>query len=319
MLTRPNDRLPPYRSFGVLLGLLACAGFVLCSTSLIFSIRAYARLTAGNVVINQLFGVGTGLGMGILTFDWAQITYVFSPLIMPWWAQANMFAGFICAYWIIAPALYYSNVRPFDHLLARAQSLIEIVRAREQVFETAFLPVSVMTVFDRFGQPYNASRVLDVSGQSLDRAAYADYSPVYMPIAFVVAYGAQFMVLVAIIVDAALHRRKEIWERLRSRPTAEDIDIHVELMQGYPRVPSWAYLALLLAAFGLSAALVSVRLRSFQADDVFSEHHVHTGLADGSPCLGTGHCDRSRAPLLCALRFHLRDDIDHRAYRPLCW
>lgn len=49
--------------------------------------------------------------MGILTFDWAQITYVLSPLVMPWWAQANVFAGFVLAFWIATPALYYSNVR----------------------------------------------------------------------------------------------------------------------------------------------------------------------------------------------------------------
>lgn len=72
---------------------------------------AHQPCAAENVVVNQLFGVGTGLGMGVFTFDWAQIAYVTSPMVMPWWAQANVFGGFVLAFWIVTPALYYSNVR----------------------------------------------------------------------------------------------------------------------------------------------------------------------------------------------------------------
>ena len=36
-----------------------------------------------NVVVNQLFGTMSGLGMGVLTFDWAMIGYVGSPLVTP--------------------------------------------------------------------------------------------------------------------------------------------------------------------------------------------------------------------------------------------
>lgn len=64
----------------------------------------------GKPVINQLFGTVTGLGMGFLTFDWAQISWRGSPLMYPFWAQANIMAGFVIFYWIIAAALYYSNV-----------------------------------------------------------------------------------------------------------------------------------------------------------------------------------------------------------------
>jgi len=63
-----------------------------------------------NVVINQLFGVNTGLGMGLLTFDWAQISWVSNPLVTPWWAQLNFFAGFVFMYWILVPVFYYTNV-----------------------------------------------------------------------------------------------------------------------------------------------------------------------------------------------------------------
>ena len=65
-----------------------------------------------DVVINQLFGVSGGLGMGILTFDWAQITWIGSPLMVPWWAEVQIFAGFFMVYWILCPILYYTNVGP---------------------------------------------------------------------------------------------------------------------------------------------------------------------------------------------------------------
>ena len=36
-----------------------------------------------NTVINVLFGTSTGLGMSALTFDWALISYMFNPLVVP--------------------------------------------------------------------------------------------------------------------------------------------------------------------------------------------------------------------------------------------
>ncbi|GAA6021624.1 hypothetical protein JCM8202_002357 [Rhodotorula sphaerocarpa] len=191
-------------------------------------------LAPKNVVVNQLFGVGTGLGMGVFTFDWAQIAYVTSPMVMPWWAQANVFGGFVLAFWIVTPALYYSNV-----------------------FDAAFLPMSIPTVFDRFGQPYNSTRILDAAGSELDVTAYAGYSPVYMPMAFVIAYAAGLMIMTAFVVNTSLFNGKEIWRRLRRRPSPEDVDVHVKLMQEYPEVPDWAYLAFLLGALGLSIAAVA--------------------------------------------------------------
>lgn len=66
-----------------------------------------------NRVVNQLFGVESGLGMGLLTFDWAQITWVGSPLMVPWWAEVHVMAGFVMFYWILCPIMYYTNVSRF--------------------------------------------------------------------------------------------------------------------------------------------------------------------------------------------------------------
>lgn len=72
---------------------------------------ARADFRADNIVVNQLFGLSSGLGMSMITFDWSQIAYIGSPLVVPWWAEVNIFVGFFITFWIVAPALYYSNVR----------------------------------------------------------------------------------------------------------------------------------------------------------------------------------------------------------------
>ncbi len=51
-----------------------------------------------NVVVNQLFGTASGLGMSIFTFDWAQIAYIGSPLATPWWAEANIAGSMVLFY-----------------------------------------------------------------------------------------------------------------------------------------------------------------------------------------------------------------------------
>jgi hypothetical protein len=63
-----------------------------------------------NIVINQLFGYNTGLGMGILTFDWAMIAYEGSPLVTPWWAEVNVLATLILVFWIVAPIMYCEDL-----------------------------------------------------------------------------------------------------------------------------------------------------------------------------------------------------------------
>ena len=57
--------------------------------------------------------------MGLITFDWAQIAYIGSPLATPWWAEANIAAGFVFFFWILTPALY---VRVSSHIFLHMAS-----------------------------------------------------------------------------------------------------------------------------------------------------------------------------------------------------
>jgi len=63
-------------------------------------------IAPNNVAVNALFGTSTGLGMGILTFDWSMISYIGSPLVTPWWSEANTVVALVICFWIITPIIY---------------------------------------------------------------------------------------------------------------------------------------------------------------------------------------------------------------------
>ncbi|GJN94762.1 hypothetical protein Rhopal_007854-T1 [Rhodotorula paludigena] len=190
-------------------------------------------ISPNNAVVNQLFGVSSGLGMGLITFDWSQISYIGSPLVVPWWAEVNIFVAFVCAFWIIAPIMYYTNV-----------------------WDTAYLPISTSGVFDRYGQSYDTSLVVDSVNMRLNETAYQEYSPLFLPITYATAYGVAFMLAIAVIVHTVLYNGKEIWQRLR-RVRTEDEDVHMRLMKAYPEVPDWWYLGFLAIAIALSIITIA--------------------------------------------------------------
>ena len=70
-------------------------------------------IAPNNKTVNALFGTQYGLGMGIFTFDWTQITLIGNPLVIPWWAQVNILVGFVLFYWLIVPIIYFTNVRHY--------------------------------------------------------------------------------------------------------------------------------------------------------------------------------------------------------------
>jgi hypothetical protein len=84
------------------------------STKYVYSFQRWLNHThplAEHKVVNQLFGTMMGLGMSAISFDWNQIAWIGSPLMVPWWAQVHTFIGFALFWWIILPIMYYNNAR----------------------------------------------------------------------------------------------------------------------------------------------------------------------------------------------------------------
>ncbi|KAG9041039.1 hypothetical protein FS837_012799 [Tulasnella sp. UAMH 9824] len=154
-----------------------------------------------NVVANQLFGTAAGLGMSVLTFDWAQISFMGSPFLTPWWAAIQSFVGFVLFYWIILPILYYTNS-----------------------FKTGHLPIMGYLAYDRFGLPYNIDQILN-QDRTFNATAYAEYSPLYIPVSLLVTYLTAFVLATAFVVATILDFGDDLWKALRGQQQ-EVGDVH---------------------------------------------------------------------------------------------
>lgn len=218
-----------------------------------------------NVVVANLFGVASGLGLFPMTFDWAQIAYIGSPLLTPWWAAANVVGGLVLVMWIAAPIMYYKNI-----------------------LFSAYLPILSSAVFDNTGKPYNVSRILN-SDFTFDKAAYEGYSRVYLPITYVLSYAVQFASLSALVTHTTCWHGRDIWrqskqaysergekqetteyqavsaqrtEPVRSRESrTKDImsggeDVHCRLMRRYDDVPMLWYLSTFVAMLAIGIFVV---------------------------------------------------------------
>ncbi|KAJ5664579.1 hypothetical protein N7507_005310 [Penicillium longicatenatum] len=186
-----------------------------------------------NVIVNQLFGGATGISLIPISFDWSIISgYVTSPMTSPWFAIANTLIGMVAWFWILTPALHYSNI-----------------------YYGKFLPMSDSDSYDNTGQVYNVTRIL-TSEYTFDLAKYENYSPLFLSTTFALCYGLSFAGLAAVIVHVSLFHGKEIWHRMRA-VGQKDEDIHARLMAKYDTVPILWYLAVLviMTAIGLAVVL----------------------------------------------------------------
>ncbi|KAH9487322.1 Sexual differentiation process protein isp4 [Psilocybe cubensis] len=174
-----------------------------------------------NTKIAGLFGYVHGMGMSVITFDWSQIAYIGSPLATPWWAEANIFAGFVFFFWFLTPVLHYTNT-----------------------WFGEFMPISSRTSYDNEMKSYNVTRIL-TADSTFDIEAYHQYSPLFLSI------------ITATLMHAFLYFRKQIWVQAR-RSLHEQPDIHARLMSKYEQVPEWWYLTIFLSMFTLGIISIEV-------------------------------------------------------------
>ncbi|KAH0303562.1 OPT superfamily oligopeptide transporter, partial [Aureobasidium melanogenum] len=171
-----------------------------------------------NAIVNQLFGMSSGLGMVPLTLDWSQIAYIGSPLVVPTWAILNVGASLVFWIYIITPAMYYSNT-----------------------WFSAYLPIQSTAVFDDAGKTYNVTKIL-THDDKFDHAKYSAYSQLYLPITYALSnFGLQFAAVMALIIWFVLEKHTAFrrapsafksWIRAPCKVTKEGT---------YKDVPVWWY------------------------------------------------------------------------------
>ncbi|KAL4071896.1 OPT oligopeptide transporter [Scleroderma citrinum] len=190
-------------------------------------------IAPNNIVVNQLFGYVSGLGMSLVTFDWSQIAFIGSPLATPWWAEANIAVGFVFFFWLVVPCIYYTNT-----------------------WYSKYLPMSTRTSYDNTGAAYNVSRIIN-SDASFNNIAYEAYSPLFLSTTFALSYGLSFASITATLVHAFLYFRKQIWLQSR-RSMGEQEDIHARLMSKYKQVPEWWYIVIFAGMFVIGVISIEV-------------------------------------------------------------
>ncbi|ODV82195.1 small oligopeptide transporter [Suhomyces tanzawaensis NRRL Y-17324] len=188
-----------------------------------------------NVILGQLFGSSTGLGMfpNSIALDWNAIAgYVGSPLIPPVSTIATIFSSIVIIFWIIVPAIAYSNV-----------------------WYSKYLPISSASSWDRFGKRYNVSRIIDRKTLTFNQAAYESYSQLYLAPTFAISYGLSFAAITSTIVHTVLFHGREIIQQIKQQ---EKPDVHQRLMKAYTPVPEWWYLIVFLIFFPMSIVTIRV-------------------------------------------------------------
>ncbi|EXV01840.1 OPT oligopeptide transporter [Metarhizium robertsii] len=181
-----------------------------------------------NVVVNQIFGAFTGLGIVPVTFDWLTVSsWLGSPLESPAFAILNVAFGlFICL--VGAAGLVWAGPDYYR-----------------------YLPISN---FDRYAGVYNTSRILNANF-TINEAAYHEYSPILLGANFSLSYGMGFAGLISTIVHVVVFYGGDIWSRVKD-PQYDEPDVHLRLMRRYKEAPQWWFAAIfsISFAFGMIAS-----------------------------------------------------------------
>jgi hypothetical protein len=133
-------------------------------------------------VMAQQLGSGLhGLGIGAIGLDWSSISsYLGSPLASPWFATANIAAGFFIVMYIITPINYWFNV-----------------------YKARNFPIYSDGLYTETGQKYNISSIMDPQFY-FDTDAYEKNGPLYISTFFASSYGLGFACLTATVSHVLL-------------------------------------------------------------------------------------------------------------------
>jgi len=184
-------------------------------------------IAPNNIALAQITGT-SGLGVGVITLDWAGATQTVAPMVTPWFANVNIGVGFVLVAYVMVPLAYYSNL-----------------------WGAKAFPILSGGLYTTAGTPYNKEHVLDPVTHVLVESQYQAYGPLRMTTFFALTYGIGFAGLTATLVHVALFNGREIIQRWRTARLESD-DIHSRLMRVYPEVPDWWYGLLGLITFALS-------------------------------------------------------------------
>lgn len=135
----------------------------------------------------QLLGSGMhGLGIFSFTLDWAVVaSYLGSPLISPFFAIVNVFAGYVLLIYGLIPLAYWG----FD------------------LYNAKTYPMFSSALFDAKGHRYNVTAIVNDKFE-IDIPKYEKLGLINMSIMFSLSYGINFAAVVATMFHVGLFNGK---------------------------------------------------------------------------------------------------------------
>ncbi|KAJ4759091.1 hypothetical protein LUZ62_069466 [Rhynchospora pubera] len=188
-----------------------------------------------SVKAQQLGSGMRGLGLGAFSLDWSAVSsFLFSPLVSPFFAIANIFAGFFLFMYVAIPVAYWG---------------LDLYSAKKY-------PIFSSNLFRQNGTRYDINAIVNDKFE-LDKAAYAKQGRIHLSMFFALSYGLSFATIASTITHVGLFYGKEIYQRFRASYKGKP-DIHTRLMKKYEDIPDWWFYSLLAVTIVVSMILCTV-------------------------------------------------------------
>lgn len=185
-----------------------------------------------SVTAHQIGSGLNGLGVGAFTLDWSTVaSFLFSPLICPFFAIANVFFGYILILYIVIPISYWGF----------------------NVYNAKTFPIFSSDLFTSQGQEYNVTAIVNNKFE-LDKYQYAAQGKIHLSTFFALTYGFGFATIASTLTHVGLFYGREIYNRYRASSEGK-MDVHTRLMRKYKDIPTLWFYVLLVVAFLVSLAL----------------------------------------------------------------
>jgi len=188
-----------------------------------------------SVTAQQLGSGMLGLGLGAFTLDWSTVSsYLYSPLISPFFATANIFFGYVFFLYVILPISYWGF----------------------NLYNAKTFPIFSSHLFMSNGTEYNIPSIVNSQFQ-LDKDTYDKNGKINLSVFFAVGYGFSFATIAATITHVGLFYGKEIYQRFKSSQK-EKPDVHTKLMNKYSDIPAWWFHSLMALSIAVALLLCTV-------------------------------------------------------------
>ncbi|XP_062219974.1 oligopeptide transporter 4-like isoform X2 [Phragmites australis] len=188
-----------------------------------------------SVTAQQLGSGMKGLGLGAFTLDWSTVSsFLFSPLISPFFATVNIFVGYAFFVYVVMPTAYWGL----------------------NLYNAKTFPIFSSHLFMSNGTEYDIQAIVN-NNFEIDMDAYNKIGKVNLSIFFALTYGLSFATIAATITHVGLFYGKEIYYRFRASQK-EEPDIHTKLMKRYDDIPGWWFYSLMALSMTVSLLLCTI-------------------------------------------------------------